>query len=325
MENGHSMKQFFFLSFLFIIACQTDNRSISIPSPSVALDSSISKKNNSIAAKSRSLRTPDCPLKGKVLSTNKIWLPEEQLVAYIAADSATYDKKYGESHRKVAIYDAPTCKIKSEWTLPVNRSPDFPYYLADISYNNKNHLVAIKGVNTIHCIDLQTNKLLPPVSPSYKTKRMAQDAQSGSILRLELREEYLIGYAQDMGSFVFKISKNKPLTPLLPYAEYQVGETRFESLFLIPSTNNNVQAILPKYDWEKEKFTINPVFPAPVLLQPNLLKRALNKQYLVLKTVDAKGGIGIDLKSGNKVVLPDNLQHKSVQDIIAWMENRSLE
>jgi len=324
MENGHSMKQFFYLLLLlFLLACQTDNKSIPIPAPSESIDSIASLQPTTSKTRSRSLTAPSCTLKGNILPHNKLWLPNEQLIVCIAADSTTLDKKFGESHRKLVIYDTQTCEPSHEWTLPINRSPDFPYYLANLNYNNKSPIIAIQGANSIHCLHLNTKKLHPPVIPVYKTKRLAQDAQSGNILQLKLWEEFLIGYAQDMGTFVFKISKKGPLAPLLPYAEYRIGESTYQGVYLLPSPNNKIQAILPRYDWEEEDLSINTTFPKPVTIQTNIIKSPLNNQYIVLKTTEPNGAIGLDLKTGKKVVLPKDLHNKGVQGIIGWMKNHS--
>lgn len=218
-------KLFFAIGLLLIGACQLETSPPKEPSSPV----STSPTSASPTATSRTLTSihtsPTCSLKGKILHHNKVWLSKQERLISISADSTTYDPKFGDSHRILTIYNSTNCKPLFNWTLPINTSPDFPYYLADLTYNKNSHLVAIKGHQTIHCLDLNTNKILPPVRPSFKTKRTAQDAQSGALIRLELWEDYLIGFAQDMGTFVFKIDKNSTLRPVLPYAEFQVFET----------------------------------------------------------------------------------------------------
>ncbi len=309
-------KLFFAIGLLLIGACQLET------SPPTDASSTI---NNSSTPQSTGTLTPTrkvptCSLKGKILDHNTVWLSQQERLVCISADSSTYDPKVGDSHRKLTIYNSTNCKQIFDWTLPINTSPDFPYYLADLTYNKNSHLVAIKGHQSIHCLDIETNKILPPVRPSFKTKRVAQDAQSGALIRLELWEDYLVGYAQDMGSFVFKINKDSSLKPVLPYAEFQVFETYFNSLFLIHSKGNKTQVILPQYDWDTEQFSIRPIFPEPVELEQNLVKSALNNRFIVLRTKQKDQVVAIDLKTAKEVALSKELQQKKTQEIVAWMK-----
>ena len=313
-------KLFFAIGLLLIGACQLET------SPPTNTSSPInpSLTPQPTAATSNTLApnraTPTCSLEGNILDHNTVWLSQQERLVCISADSSTYDQKFGDSHRKLTVYNSTNCKRLFDWTLPINTSPDFPYYLADLTDNKNSHLVAIKGHQTIHCLDLQTNKILPPVRPSFKTKRVAQDAQSGALIHFELWENYLVGYAQDMGTFVFKISKDFSLQPVLPYAEFQVFESHFNSLFLVHSKGNKTQVILPEYDWDTEQFSIRPIFPEPVELEQNIVKSALNNRFMVLRTKQNDKVIAIDLKTAKEVALSVELQQKKIQEIVAWMK-----
>ena len=310
----------FFLAFLLLFtgACQLET-----PPTQDTLSPTITNNTSaSIASKSpaRTLTSPNCILPGKILEPNKIWFSQQQRLISISADSTTYDTKFGDSHRKLTIYNSSNCQPIFNWTLPINTSPDYPYYLADLTYNKNSHLVAIKGHRTIHCLDLNTNKILPPVRPSFTSNRVTQDAQSGTLIRLEVWEEYLIGYAQDMGAFVFKIEKNTALKPIMPYAEYQVFDTYFNSLFLIHSNGHKTQAILPQYDWDQEQFSIHPIFTEPIDLEKNIVKSALNNRFIVLRSKQKDQVVAIDLKTAKEVPLSKEQQHMKTQEIVAWMK-----
>jgi len=302
------------ISYISILSCQptTPPPTVNLPSPTS------SKVERNLTAKKTIKAKPNCPIKGKTLKDNSLWLPAQSVLVNITADSATYDQKFGESHRILSIYDANNCQPTLQLTLPVNRSPDFPYYLADINYNHSSNIVAVKGFNSIHCLDVVTKKMLPTLIPQFKTARNSVDAQSGLILHLEHWEHFLIGYAQDQGVFVFNIKDNPTPVPVLPYAEFKRGTNQFNSLFLLSSSDNTLQAILPYYDWEAERFLINPLFNAPTQLQKNVIKSALNNRYLVLK--GSEKTIGVDMKKRFKVDLPPDIQRQEVKKIIEWME-----
>lgn len=316
-------RSFIILLLLGCWSCQTDSPSVIRPKSS---DSTTNESNNKIPpAQSRQISTkPTCILKGNILSHNQVWIAPQNVIVCIAADSSTYDDQFGESHRKLSIYNASNCTLSFEWTLPVNTSPDFPYYLADLNYNKNSHLIAIKGHRTIHCLDSKKNQILPPVTPTFTSTRVAQDAQSGAIIRLELWEDYIVGFAQDFGSFVFLINENS-LTPLAPYAEYRLSESQYNSLFLISSKDNKVQAIAPNYDWEEEVFSINPIFSEPLILQKNIIKSALNNRYIVLKSDLPKNSVAIDLKDRKVVELPTSIQGMTTKEIITWMRKQGME
>jgi len=300
------MNRLIYLSlFLYIWSCQSANspNEAAIPPNSFSDEQLVESPPLS---KSRSLTAPKCPLQGKILSTNRISVSTEKAIVCIASDSTTHNQAYGDSHRKVAIYDSHSCKPRIEWTLPINKSPDFPYFLADTCSFKQKNLVIIKGFNSVHCLDIQQQRLSKPVQPIYKNKRISQDAQSGMIIHVEAWNQYLVGYAQDMGTFVLAITDSSSLSPILPYVEYRSSESSFSSVFLIPMENNKTQVLLPKYDWDKEQFSISPIYDQPVILQKNQISV-----------------IGLDIMAGEKKKIPKELQHKNVKEIVAWMKEAS--
>ena len=312
------MRNFLLLiSCISILSCQAPTT----PPPTVNRTATTPKVVRSITTQKALKKKPNCLIKGKVLQDNSLWLSAQSVLVNITADSSTFDKKFGDSHRILSIYDTNNCQPTLQLTLPVNKSPDFPYYLADINYNHSSNIVAIKGVNTVYCLDIVKKKMLPLLIPQFKTARAATDAQSGYILWLEHWENFLIGYAQDQGVFVFNIEDNTSPVPVLPYAEFKSEENKFNSLFLLASSGNTFQAIIPYYDWEEERFLINPLFTSPTNLQKNIIKSALNNRYLVLK--GTKKMIGVDLKKRYKVDLPADIQNLAMKKIIEWMEKNA--
>ncbi len=254
-----------------------------------------------------------CEVIGEVLEDNELWLKDQGKLICIMADSSTYDATLGMSHRILKVFNTYTCDLEVKLTLPVNISPDFPYFLADINYNNNSKIVAIKAAKTVYCFDMTTQRMLPPLNPTFKTKRAEADASSGTIIRLELWEDFLVGYAQDKGAFVFDLGKDGIPQPVLPYAEYQLGENRFNSLFLLPSETAKYQAILPSFDWEEEVFSINPIFTVPLAITTTVQKSALDNPYIVLREKDKNKALLVDMKGMRSKALPEALLYKTTK------------
>ena len=123
-----------------------------------------------------------------------------------------------------------------------------------------------------------------------------------------------------MGTFVFQITDSVVLQPVLPYAEYRYSESQFNSVYLLKLTNNKTQVILPKYDWEEEQLLVNPIYERPVSIQKNIIKSALNNRFLLLRSYEPHAVIGVDLKTRKKEMIPADLQHKGVKEMVAWMK-----
>ncbi len=262
----------------------------------------------------------DCPISGNILSGNKLVLPEKKIIAYILADSTTVDEGLGDSHRVLAIFDSESCDQLNRVTLPVNVSPDYPYYLAKINYNNSSNLLGIRGFDKIFCYDLEDQKLLPALTPAYKLERYGEDAQSGMIQRVEVWEQFLIGYARDEGVFAFDLRDPSAPKNVLPFAEYEIDESNFGSLFLFPSSDGGTQCLMPKYDVETEEFSINPMLQQPGDIDTNIPAAARNNRFLVLKMKDEnKTPLAFDLQNYQRMELPADVAAKPVQEILDWM------
>lgn len=271
---------------------------------------------------------PDCQVAGTVLDGNQFWASSENLIVTIAADEETKDPELGDSHRILEVYDGSNCQRIYKEILPVNLSADYPYYLSDLTYNKVSHLIAIRGFDKIYVFDLARRKLSGPLVPKFLNERFTEDAQSGAISRMEVWENYLIGFAASVGPFVFDLRNPDKPEAVLPLAEYELEKgTRYNSLFLLKSLDESdgYQALLPTYDYDKGEFKINPLFQKPRNMEVNINKRFKNNRYLVLK--ELLGGtesapVAIDMGKMTLVDLPADVAAKKDTEIIAWMKKQ---
>lgn len=163
------------------------------------------------------------------------------------------------------IYNATDCTEVNSIALPENESPDFPYYLAEIMYNNQSKLIGIRGFDRVILYDGEADKISQPIVPQFLLNRLAEDAETGRILRLEIWEEYLIGYARGKGTFVYDINDFQNPAAVLPIQEFADKQGRYSSLFLLPETDNRnfSQAVFPNYNEVTEVFEMVAVFKKP--------------------------------------------------------------
>ncbi|RMF04740.1 MAG: hypothetical protein D6772_00185, partial [Bacteroidetes bacterium] len=253
------------------------------------------------------LQAPTCEIEGEVLEGNRYWEDENDVLVVIKADQSTTTEEYGPSHRILEVRHGRTCEVVFRTTLPVNTSPDFPYYLAPIQYNKVSNLVGIQGYYDIYVLDLANEYKLTKLEPEFFSERAYDDPQSGMIQRLEVWEHYLIGFAQDIGSFVFDLNEKDHPRAVLPFAEWRDPDTgRYHSLFLVPA-EDGYQGIMPWYDAESGEYHLNPIFAEPRPLSLNVQKGARNNQFLVLRGTD-----------GDQSIYPINLGSRElVKDVPA--------
>ncbi len=263
----------------------------------------------------------DCEIAGSILEGNQMWVREKEILVCILADSTTHDADLGESHRILEVYNTESCERVSREVLPVNVSPDFPYYIAEINYNKTSRLLGIKGFDKIYTYDLDSHKLMPPLQPTFANERFAEDAQSGMIRRLEVWEDCLVGYAQDEGVFVFDLEDIENPKTILPFSEYKKDEAYY-SLFLLLS-GDKYQAIMPSYNFDSDQFTINPLFTNPVALSTNVPQSALNNRFLVLRESNQdRSALAFDLQARERIELPADIANQNTQAILNWLRNR---
>jgi hypothetical protein len=299
-----------------IFACRQNTTSESGDRTANAADTATLER---AATPQRDMHT--CTVSGSVLEKNQFWAREQEVLVAIVADSTTYSKDLdAEGHRILAVYDTKDCSPILRQTLPVDESADFPYYISDITYNNVTNLVGIRGASSFYLYDVANRKLLPKLKPAFATTRPGIDGQSGMIQRLEIWENYLVGYTQDYGAFVFDMRNPQSPKPVMPFGEYKIQDGNYGSLFLLPAGSANAeQGIIPSYDRETGDFKVNPIFAQPIDVNTaQVNKSALNNRYLVMRDAGNQPVV-VDLRNREQVKLPADMQSKPTQEILAWL------
>lgn len=262
----------------------------------------------------------DCTIPGQVMEGNQFWIREREVLIAIVADSTTYDEDFGDSHRILEVYNTQTCDRIAREELPVNVSPDYPYYLAEITYNNTSRLVGIRGANTVYIYDIGRQTLLPVLQPQFLSDRLSEDAQSGNILRLEVWENYLIGYAQDEGTFAFRITPGQAPTAVLPIAEFKTDENEYIPLFAFANPEGSIQLAMPAYNLDADRFSVNTLFTTPQQINTTVAANVRNNRYIVLRRQD-RGAVAIDMRLRQLVDLPAEIATQKTQDILKWIRD----
>jgi hypothetical protein len=297
----------FFLMFAGAFSCGPDT---SAPGEATGQDT------DSLATRQITPMDETCKPDAEILAGNSLLIRERGDAVFIVADSTSYDEEFGPSHRSLILMDMEKCEELDRKLLPVNISPDFPYQLADISYHRVRDVIAIKGLKTVLCYDLRSKEVFGPVEPSYKSEREYADAQSGNIERLEVWEDYLIGYATDMGSFAFVITGNNTLRPFLPAVEYSSNGLAYQSLFLIPTADAKVQAIVPGI--EDGGFSIEILFEQPLELEGQ--PQAIPPRFGWLGRTPSGANIVVDVLQKKRVELPEDLEDAAMEEIEDWLK-----
>lgn len=232
--------------YIFYFAFLTSFIACNPPAPRADDDVQVSEEKEDFVHKQ------DCDFGGEILPENKFLLRDlKRLVVLTTSDA--------NPSGVLEIYNSEDCSVVDKIVLPENLAPDFPYYLAEIMYNNQSKIVGIRGFNKFCLYDAEANKLSMAIAPKYLNERVAAgDAETGRVLRLEVWEDYLIGFAQGNGAFVYDLKNPLEPKPILPVAEYQLKDKSYSSLFLLPSEKKNetYQAIFPRYDEETQTFGI---------------------------------------------------------------------
>ena len=127
----------------------------------------------------------------------------------IAADSTSYDEKFGESYRVLKVLKEVNGKEKelSRLLLPVNASPDFRYRFADVYAKDRQEWVIIQGHYFFFVYDVVNDKISEKIFPPKPRNFEAADAQSGRIITLAFEGNQLNGKAQDIGAFQFSTNR----------------------------------------------------------------------------------------------------------------------
>jgi len=207
----------------------------------------------------------DCKIEEKMLEDNQFWLKPDQTLVAIVADKTTKSIDFGDSHRVFVAMDTRDCKTLLRETLPVNMSPDFPYYLNTNTYEPLNKVICSQGYDGVICYDAVAKKLLPQLKPKYLTERTAEDAQSGMPTGMEIWNQYLIGNTLDFGSYVFDLSNKKKPMSILPNAEFQNPEDEsYTSMFLLEGKDGLLQAFIPTLNEDQDGTEVKRMFKKPI-------------------------------------------------------------
>lgn len=268
----------------------------------------------------------DCKLMGKVLDGNQHWIAEEELLLAVVADTAQmYDKDHPNSHHSFQVYDTKICDLIGNHVMPVNKEPDYPYYLCPNTYEPTNQVVCAQGGDFVYCFDLARKEMLLPLIPEYLGKRRAIDANSGVPQGLATWDQYLFGYAADYGCYAFDLSNKKQVKNLLPTAEFlNRGTGSMNQLFMVQKSPGNYQAAYTSFDIDagEDALQIKPLFASPLPIISRLSSSARNNNLLVFKYKDGSSSVGIDMEKGKSIDLPSEVATKSVQEILAWMRTQ---
>lgn len=269
------------------------------------------------------LAAPDCTIEGEVLDGNRVWMQSSDVLAVIKADASTAAEGYDPSHRVLQLVDGRSCETKFQTELPENVSPDYPYYIAEVQYNTLSNIIGIQGFYKVLICDMEQDYKVSELEPEYFVEREYDDPQSGMVQRIEVWEDYLLGYAQDCGAFAFDLSDSGDPQAVIPFAEWQDSEIgRYHSLFLLP-TEGGVQGILPYYDAEEDAFMLYPLFDKPMEVSQNVQRSARNNQFLVLRqTNEARTPVAINLGTRELMDLPADIASQGTQEILAWMREQ---
>ena len=330
-------KLLFFLSLCLMIACvedtstngkptKTDDKTSVVGSKSDKTngDKPIAAINGKTDSKTIAEELPkqhDCTIKGNVLEDNMYWVRSLQTLVCIVADSTTKDEEFGDSHRILEVYDTKNCKLIERKTLPVNISPDYHYYLDSNSYDNKNNIIAIPGMDFVFCYDVKNRKLLDRLQAKYLNNREAIDAQSGMPMGTKTWGNYLLGYAKDFGAYAFELGNDKT-NPVLPVAEYLNRETAiYNSLFLLNNGDGSYMAAIPTLDEDQFQMELKELFQSPQKIVPQVDKKVRNNRFIILKTNSTpEKRIAIDMKQMKQVALSKEVEILNTKAILDWLK-----
>ncbi|MCB0639414.1 MAG: hypothetical protein KDC54_22465, partial [Lewinella sp.] len=316
MKSTFAPIRLMIVAVLFWTACGTDTPA---GSSSTAGADSTGMDDVTMMEEVVPVRTaPSCDIPGEVLEGNQLWLPEYDLIAVVKADDTTNDEDYGPGHRLLELYRGSDCERLFRQELKVSGSPDFPYYLGDIQYNKTSGLLGVRGFYDVYVCALADGYTLTGLTPEFRGGRESDDPQSGMIKHLEVWESYLMGYAEDFGPFAFDCGNPEDIEPLLPFAEWQDGETgEFHSMFLVPSDGEIRQAVMPYLDPETGDFQLFPLFERPQAISTNVPNSARNNRFLVLRGAGGNEAVyALDLGTRTRVNLPADVASQPTQQIL---------
>ncbi len=257
----------------------------------------------------------NCKIQGNFLAENEFWMREKQLLFRIAATGKTKDEKLGDSHRALQMYSTRDCKQVFEKALDVNRSPDFPYYLAKDVYRKGDDFVVIQGFEKIYIHNINDGPM--SLEPKFKGNPDLVDAQSGMIKSLMRSGDCLLGMAQDMGTFAFNLKTKKAI---LPGAKYKQNE-----LYFLPDGQGSFQAVIPQINEDGVVYELKKLFATPEKFNPVLAPNVANNRFIVLNADPESTPprhLAIDMETGTEIKLPKEITTQKVAVILSWIKKK---
>ncbi len=265
----------------------------------------------------------DCQVRGKMMEDNDFWIPKEQLWVCIVADDITRDQDFGDSYRIFDIYDTENCRQIKRKVLPVNNSPDYPWYLFPNTYEEKNQVICTSGFEFTFCYDVENREILPRMKPSFLLSRNTLDAQSGMTQSLAIYDQYLFGSAQDLGFFAYDLRDKKNPKSFLPVSEYHFKKiNQYHPLFLIPKKEKTYQAIIPKFDLDEGKITFLPLLEKPLMIDPLVAKNVRNNRFQIFTDLSSPNNakVAFDLEKQIAIQLPEKITSLPVGKVLEYLK-----
>ncbi len=300
----------------------TDNTSIPDNSGSAATDPA----QVDGASTQDSVNPQDCTIAEKHFDQNIFFATDEAQLISIVANESTKDPDLGDSHRVLKVLNAKDCNVLLEKTLPINRSADFPYYLAPNTYEFDNQIVGIQGFSSLHYYDVKAQQLIGPIIPQYQEEKEAVDAQSGMVKGLTVWKNYLLGHALDFGNFAYDISDVSNPKPVFSAAEHQIKNTsQSNTLFILETEEGVYQAIIPVQDLDAggNTFDLYRLFKTPLPINPKIASNVKNNRFIVFNQNGNDAKVAVDMFSKKQVDLPDDIAKQNTGAILEWLKANS--
>jgi hypothetical protein len=320
-------KIFLLWTLTFVLACETNptnsNSGNNVISTDTISTDTVSDNEAANTDDQATLSLQDCEITEKHYDNNIFLAPDEAQLISIVANESTIDPNLGDSHRILKVLDAKNCSTILEETLPINRSADFPYYLAPGTYNLDQQIIAIQGFSSFYYYDLKNQNLVGPIVPQFDDELEAVDAQSGMIKGLTIWGQYLLGHALDFGNFAYDISDAANPTPVLPSAKYLIPNTsEYKYLFLLETTDKNYQAIIPTHDLDAggNTFDLFKLFKSPLPINPQVAPNVRDNRYIVFTQNGITAKVVVDMFNKRQVPIPEDIAKQSTSTILEWLK-----
>ncbi|MFK7808136.1 MAG: hypothetical protein AB8F74_10085 [Saprospiraceae bacterium] len=304
---------------LLLFSCETDSNNAS--TTKTPADETPDLTKPTVDARKAPAKTQQCIIPGTVLEDNSHWIESAKTLVGISADSMTNDIDFGESHRIFTAMNTEDCSVALKEILPVNRSPDFPWYLNTNTYESNNQVLCMQGVEFIFCYDVAAKKMLPRLQPKYDNRRDALDAQSGTPAGLSVWGNYLIAYSLDMGAAVFDLKNKTQPKVVLPSAEYySENNESYHSLFLLTDKNGKTQAAIPTLNEDQDGMIPNLLFATARPLNTKINDNVKDNRFIVLNSKENK--VAVDMEEVSLIDLPIEIERENTKAVLEWLKKR---